>query len=67
MASLTSLANMDNLKTNIFPFSVTVSPDDQGLALPCFSFQSFLEFPIGGKIVRTQSPDSYLNSYTTDI
>lgn len=44
---LTSLAYMDNLKPDIFTFSVTVGPDHQGLALPSLSFQSFLKFPVG--------------------
>lgn len=45
-ASLTSLAHVDNLKPDIFTFSVTVSPDHQDLALPTLSFQSFLKFPV---------------------
>ena len=53
VASLTSLAYVDNLKPDIFTFSVTVSPDHQGLTLPSLSFQSFLKFPIGN---RSESP-----------
>lgn len=45
-ASLTSLAHVDNLKPDIFTFSVTVGPDHQDLALPTLSFQSFLKFPV---------------------
>lgn len=47
VASLTSLAYVDNLKPNIFTFSITVGPDHQGLTLPSLSFQSFLKFPVG--------------------
>ena len=46
MASLTSLANVDNLKPDVFAFSITVGPDHQGLALLSLSFQGFLKFPV---------------------
>lgn len=45
--ALTSPAYVDNFKPDIFTFSITVSPDHQGLALPSLSFQSFLKFPRG--------------------
>lgn len=54
---------MDNLKPDIFTFSVTVGPDYQGLALLSLSFQSFLKFPVG-KAVRAQPTEQLIYTST---
>lgn len=53
----TSSAHVDDLKANVLSFSVTVSPDHQGLALLDFSFKGSLR---GGKQHRENIPGHLL-------